>query len=353
MNLPEPSIGDMTPIKSASRNLGMVPASMTRRRAALLTVAIAVASAIVTGACCGGDRGRPGHVVLGVSKLRISQPVFVAAERGLFARHGLDVELRVYETAQPLADDVMRGAVDAGGYVAYPIAFLASQHATRPPHAVTELVEDRDHRLSYVLARPGSGLRFPRDAGGRRIGILPTVAYRRWLDAILRAAGHDPASVTAIPVQPALQAQTLVEGGVDLLFTGDPMATAMLARGLAEIADDGAPCATRLGEPYHFGTFLLTGELVAERPDDAARLVAALDDAIEQMRAEPGAGPAAMAGYLRPEERAVVGRYPPTRFATSREVARDALAAEVARERALAIIDAAPRVEPWSPPAEP
>ena len=319
----------------------------------LLSFVLAIAAAIAGGASCAREPGRPGRVILGVSKLRISQPVFVAAERGLFTRHGLDVELRVYDTAQPLADDVMRGEVDAGGYVAFPIVFLASRHATRPPRAVTALVEDRDHRLSYVLARPGSGLRFPRDAGGRRIGILPTVAYRRWLEAILRAAGGDPASVTIVPVAPALQAQSLAEGGIELLFTGDPMATAILARGLGEIVDDGAPCAARLAEPFHFGTFLLTDELAAGRPDDAARLVAALDDAIALMRSEPGAGPAAMAGHLRPEERAVVDRYPPTRYVTSREVAPGMLAAEIARARELGIIDGAPRVEPWSPPAAP
>jgi len=340
----------MTPVKCVSRDLVIVPARMTKRGVRLLSIVLVIAAAITSGASCDRERSRPGRVILGVSKLRISQPVFVAAQRGLFARHGLDVELRVYDTAQPLADDVMQGKVDAGGYVAYPIVFLASRYAAQPPRAVTALVEDRDHRLSYVLARPGSGLRFPRDAAGRRIGILPTVAYRRWLEAILAAAGDDPASVTIVPVAPALQAQTLADGGIDLLFTGDPMATAILASGLGEIVDDGAPCAARLDDPFGFGTFLLTDELAARRPADAARLVAALDDAIALMRTEPGAGPAAMAGYLRPEERKVVERYPPTRYITSREVAPGALAAEIARERVLGILDGAPRVEIWSPP---
>jgi ABC-type nitrate/sulfonate/bicarbonate transport system substrate-binding protein len=324
---------------------------MTSRRAGVGPALLLLAAALLAGgAGCGRAAARPRHVVLGVSKLRISQPVFLAAQRGLFARHGLDVELRVYDTAQPLADDVMRGALDAGGYVAYPIVFLASQHATRPPRAATSLVEDRDHRLSYVLARPGAGLRFPRDAGGRTIGILPTVAYRRWLEAILRAAGVDPARVVVVPVQPALQAQTLAEGGVDLMFTNDPMATAMLAGGLAEIVDDGPPCATRLGEPFAFGTFLVSGALAADRPDDAARLIAAIDEAILIMRAEPGAGPAAMAGVLRPEGRGVVDRYPPSRYLTSSETPPDGLAAEIGRERALGILDVEPRVEAWSPP---
>lgn len=304
---------------------------------------------VVLLAGCGRARATPRQITLGVSKLRISLPIFLAAKQGLFARHGLDVELRVYDTAQPLADDVMLGRIDAGGYVAYPIVFLAAQHARTPPRVATTLVEDRDHRLSYVLARAGAGLRFPRDAAGKKIGILPTIAYRRWLEALLRAAGVEPASVTIVPVQPPLQAQTLAEGGVDLMFTNDPIATAMLAQGLAEIVDDGPPCATRLGDPFEFGTVLLSGALAEERPDDAARLVAAIDEAIVAMRADPQAALDAMAEHLRPAERAYVDRYPPSRYRTSAEVPAGTLAAEIARERALGIIDGAPGVEAWAP----
>jgi len=289
----------------------------------------------------------PHHVVVGVSRLRISLPVFLAADRGLFAAHGLDVDLRVYDTAQPLADDLYMGHVDAGGYVAYPIVFLASKDAAERPRVVTTLVEDADHRLSYGLARAGSPLRFPADAAGKRIGILPTVAYRRWLDALLQAAHVDPASVTVVPIQPALEAQALDSGDVDLLFTNDPMATAMIARGVARIADDGAPCARRLGDPFVFGTFLVGHELATGRPDDARRLVAALDDAIALMRRDRAAAPAAFAKYLRPEERAYADRYPPSRYLTSGETPPSTLADEVGRERALGIIDQPPLVDAW------
>ncbi len=295
-------------------------------------------------------RGRVDEVTLGVSALRISLPLFLAAQRDTFARHGLHVTLRTYPTAQPMVDDVTLGRVDAAGFAAWPIVLLASSRAPVAPRVATVLEEDDGHRLSYVLGRRGSGLRFPADAAGRRVGVLPTAAYRRWLPAVLRAAGVDPTTVTVVPVEPPLQAQTLAQGGVDMMFTNDPMATAMIARGVAEVIDDGPPCAKRLGSPFRFGTFVLSGAFAEGYPSVAARLVAAVDEAILEARSDPAAARRAMAAYLRPEERAFVDAYPPSRYRTSAE-AGDLVAAEVARERELGILDREVSVRALLPPS--
>ena len=289
------------------------------------------------------------EVTLGVSTLRISLPIFLAMKRDLFARHGVHVTLRSYPTAQPMVDDVTLGRIDAAGFAAWPIVMLASARAPVAPRVATALEEDETHRLSYVLGRPGEGLHFPADAAGRRVGVLPTVAYRRWLPAVLRAAGIDPATVTVVPVEPALQAQTLARGGVDMMFTNDPMATAMLARGVAVVIDDGPPCARRLGSPFGFGTFVLSGAFADRAPGVAARVVEAIDEAIEATRADPAAANRAMADYLRPEERSFVDAYPASRYRTSREVG-DQVGTEITRERTLGILDRTPSVRAFLRP---
>ena len=288
-------------------------------------------------------------VQLGAARLRISLPLFVAKERGLLARHGLAATLRIYETAQPMLEEVLGGRIDAGGFVAYPIVLQASSKAKDPPQVMGSLVEDADHRLSYALARPGSGMRFPAGVAGRRIGILPTVAYQRWLEAILARAGGAIADVKVVPIAPPLQAQALASGAVDLLFTNDPMATAMIAAGAAEIVDDGPPCATHLGDPFSFGTFALGGRFARERPEAARRLVAALDEAIAEIRRDPTGARRDLAAFLRPEERAAALRYPDARFLTSAEAGAAVLEAEIAREQALGIFSARPAVKSWSP----
>jgi ABC-type nitrate/sulfonate/bicarbonate transport system substrate-binding protein len=132
------------------------------------------------------------------------------------------------------------------------------------------------------------------------------------------------------------------------LFTNDPMATSILARGLGEIVDDGPPCAKRLGDPFDFGTFVLSGRLARERPGVARRLVAAIDEAIARTERDPSGAIRAMARFTPPEQRTLAGLYPPARFLPSAEVPAARLAAEIARERRYGILTEEARVQAWS-----
>jgi NitT/TauT family transport system substrate-binding protein len=258
-------------------------------------------------------------MVIGVSTLRISLPVFVAEQHGLFVKHGVEAEVRRFDTAQPLADELGAARIDAGGYVAFPILFRPGA----PPPRVrvfTAIVEDAAHPLSYLLVKRGSGLRGVAALRGRRIGILPTVAYRRWLEAILRHDGLKPEDVSIVPIAPPLEVDALAGGGVDALFTGDPMATAALARGIAELATDTPDVPRVLGEPFLFGTFAVTEDFAQKYPAQARALADALDEAITMISTDPAVGTAAMKPYVRETERPFVDRYPAARYLRSREI---------------------------------
>src|SRR3974390_2311777 len=144
----------------------------------------AIAGLICLAACSRRGAAGGSHMVIGVSTLRISMPVFVAEQHGLFTKHGIDAEVRRFDTAQPLADELGAARIDAGGYVAFPILFGPG---APPPkvRVLTAIVEDAGHPLSYLLVKKGSGLRGVAALRGRRIGILPTAPSRRWPGAIL------------------------------------------------------------------------------------------------------------------------------------------------------------------------
>jgi NitT/TauT family transport system substrate-binding protein len=258
-------------------------------------------------------------MVIGVSTLRISLPVFVAEQHGLFIKHGIEAEVRRFDTAQPLADELGAGRIDAGGYVAFPILF---RPGAPPPkvRVITAIVEDAAHPLSYLLVKKGSGLRGVAALRGKRIGILPTAAYSRWLAAVLRHDGLKPEDVSIVPLAPQLEVDALANGGVDALFTGDPMATAALARGLAEQATDTPDVPRVLGDPFLFGTFAVTEDFVKKHPAETRALADALDEAITLIAADPAVGTAAMKPYVRETERPFVDRYPAARYLRSKEI---------------------------------
>ncbi len=324
--------------------------SAASRREFLATLAAATVGAAALG-CHRKASGGTVNVRLGVCALRISLPIFVAKERGRFEAHGLSIELQSYPTAQPMIDDLLLGRLDAAGFAAYPIVFASAKSLKSvddAPVLAASIVEDREHRLSYALARKGAGISFPKGLKGKRVGILPTVAYQKWLAAILRKAGLAEGDVTVTPTAPPMQARALADGAIDVLFTNDPMATAILAEGGAEIVDDGPPCAAWLRDPFPFGAFALGGGFARARRAEAEQLVAAIDDAIDLIRKDPAAAKRAMETYVRPTERAFVGKYPDARFFRSSELDAAAVAVEVEREHQLGIFAGEANVKSWA-----
>jgi ABC-type nitrate/sulfonate/bicarbonate transport system substrate-binding protein len=307
-------------------------------RAALLSAALSAT------ACQNAEPS----ITVGISALRISQPLFVASRERLFARRGLSVRVQSFATAQPLLDEVALGRIDVGGFVAWPIVLLGASRAPAPVHVATNMIEDDTHRVSYALAQRGSRLRFPRDLPGRRVGVLPTIAYRRWLVAIARAASVSPASFSIVPVDPSMQSAALASGAVDLLFTNDPMATAMIQRGVAEVVDDGPPCARRLSPSFSFATVAMSDGFVRRSPSATRRFVAALDDAIAAIQRDPSLARRAMTPFLREIDRPFVDHYPIGAYASSAQSAR-ALADAVDSARRLQIFEGTPNVRAWSP----
>lgn len=287
-------------------------------------------------------------IVVGWSALRISLPIFVADRDGLFEEHGVRVELRRYETAQPLVEELVDGRIDAGGYAALPIVLTVAARAEQRVRVATALVEDEAHPISYLLRRTELPLGSIAELRGRRVGVLPTLAYTSWLRQILEHAGLEPSEVTIVPIAPPLEVQALAEGGVDALFTGDPMATAAIASGAGERLGPEAVVPDALGGAHVFGTFLLADALSRERPTDAVAIVAALDEAIAVIAADPLAARAAMLPFVGEADRERVTLYPPSLYLPSAQLDEARLASEVARVGTLGLAPAIPDVAGWA-----
>jgi ABC-type nitrate/sulfonate/bicarbonate transport system substrate-binding protein len=245
-------------------------------------------------------------------------------------------------------DEVLDGRLSAGGFAALPIVFGAAGRDGSRALLAGAMVEDAAHPVSVLLHRTGSDIATVADLRGRRVGILPTAAYRGWIAQVLRHAGVDPAAVTVTPVAPALQASALAEGGVDALFTNDPMATAIVAQGVGERFGPEAPVPDALGGPLLFGSFLIHPKLRAEQPEVARALVAALDEAAARIDADPAAAREAMRAFVRPAEQPFVDRYPPARYVPSAQVDDAALRDEARRELEGGLIERPLDVGGWS-----
>lgn len=262
---------------------------------------------------------------VGYSRLRISLPVFVAQEKGMFEKHGLDVKLEMYDTAQPLMQALVEGKVDVAGYTALPITYNGMLRSGKKLYFLTTMVEDQEHRISYLL-RPKSkrGLRpeiaSVRDLKGKKVGILPTIAYKAWLEAVLKSNGLQAGTDVLIQqVAPTLQPQALKSGGVDALFTNDPAATSAIEIGVAELVSEVVECPKYIEDPFPFGSFNASKQWADANPQLFDKLVAAMDEAVVFVNTHPAEAKECMKPYLPDQFRPHVDKYPDALYLTTSE----------------------------------
>jgi len=261
------------------------------------------------------------NVTIGYSALRISLPVFVAYENGYFEEEELNVKLERYETAQPLMEALVSGEVDIAGYTALPITFNCMLKSNKELYFVTAIMEDQDHPISYFLvpANADEDINIA-DFKGKKIGILPTIAYQVWLEIILKANGVNPKDVQIIPIAPMVEQDALRIGEFDALFTNDPAATKAIKNGIARKISNEALVPKYLGEPFIFGSFNIDKIFADNNPEIIEKVVNALDKAVQFVNEEPVLAKQAMKRFFYGQRKAFVEFYPDAHYKKTTKV---------------------------------
>lgn len=265
----------------------------------------------------GAWAAEPEKVTIGYCRLRISLPVFVAEGKGYFKANGLDVKLEMFDTAQPLVDALCGGKLDVAGYSAFPIVFSAQLRSGKALYYSTVLMEDDAHPVSMFVVKKDSPVKDIKDLKGKNIGILPTFAYKVWLETILQKNGIKPDEVTIVQVAPAMTPSALESGTVDAVFTNDPAVTTSVQTGTGKLLLTGAVVPETMGSPFPFASFNMTREFVEKHPETARKIIKSLDEAIDSITANQEEAKMIMADFLPDSQKPFVGHYPDALFVKS------------------------------------
>ena len=144
------------------------------------------------------------NVNLGVIRLASQAPTFIAVERGYFAAEGLNVTLKYFEAAQPLAVAIASGDADygvtamSGGLIS-----LSEKGAIKVIGGA--LTEEKGLVGSLILASTkayDAGLTAPDKLAGHSFGITTTgSSFHYMAHKIATASKIRPADVTLRPLQ--------------------------------------------------------------------------------------------------------------------------------------------------------
>lgn len=261
------------------------------------------------------------EVTIGYSALRISLPVFVAQEKGFFADEGLNINLERFDTAQPLMSSLVAGNIPIAGYTALPITYNAMLRSKTDLYFVTSMLEDQQHRISYLIVPTDTPQDFKiADLKGKKIGILPTVAYKAWIEEILRKNNVDPSEVEIVQIAPALSPSALESKQVDALFTNDPAATTVLQQKIGRLLSQEVEVPKYLGEPFLFGSFNIRKDFADANPEITKKVISAMNKAVEFVNDNPTEAKEMMKKYLHESQQPFADFYPDALYQPTTQV---------------------------------
>ena len=202
---------------------------------------------------------------VGVLRLSSSAPVFIAQDKGYFREAGLDIELKFFDAAQPIAVATASGDVDFGI-----TAFTAGLYNLAGKGTLKVIGGMSREKAGYPLIgyfasnnAYAAGLRTPRDLAGKRVAMTQTgSSFHYSLGLLADKYGFRLTEVKVLPLQSLSNAAAALKGGnVDAALL--PASTAR------KLIDDGS--ARLLGwvgdeTPWQLGAVFASPKTVADKP---------------------------------------------------------------------------------------
>jgi NitT/TauT family transport system substrate-binding protein len=151
-----------------------------------------------------GARAEDTKVKVGVLRLSSSAPVFIAQDKGYFRDAGLDVELKFFDAAQPVAVAVVSGDIDFG------VTSLTAGLYNLAGKGTLKVIGGMSHEkagfplIGYFATEKAyaSGLKTPRDLAGKRIAMTQVgSSFHYSLGLLADKYGFKLAEMKLLPMQ--------------------------------------------------------------------------------------------------------------------------------------------------------
>jgi len=152
---------------------------------------------------------------IGVLRLSSSAPVFIAQDKGYFREAGLDIELKFFDAAQPIAVATTSGDVDFGI-----TAFTAGLYNLAGKGTLKVIGGMSREKAGYPLIgyfasnnAYAAGLKTPKDLAGRRIAVTQVgSSFHYSLGLLADKYGFKLSDVKIVPLQSLSNAAAALKG---------------------------------------------------------------------------------------------------------------------------------------------
>ena len=235
---------------------------------------------------CGGGDAKDNNTnaePLKVGLLRIddSFPFYVAEQEGLFEKHNVAVELQNFGNARDQSTALQGGELDVlmTDTVVTALSIKGGSDIRIAAFALGAVPEEGRF---LVVSAPNSGITSPEQLKGKNIAISNNTMMDYLIDQFEDELQLGDLTTRNMP-DLMLRTTTLLEGkDIDAAILPDPLASYAVAEGANIVIDD-----TQLAENYSQSVVAVTKDAIDNNREQVAAMLAAYNEAIELINANP------------------------------------------------------------------
>ena len=221
---------------------------------------------------------------IGAANATDHAPAFIGVEKGIFAKHGLDAKIVMYQSGPEMINGLLNGQQDVN--IMGSIPFLAGVSRGQPLVLIGHLHGDATRQYyadnNSIVATPASGIREKdiRALSGKKIGLPRGTGAEGYLLGVLAENGMKVGDLTLINIQPSNQVSALAQGQVDAIAAWEPWATSAVARvpGAVRVTSGGCQGC------YDPGSILTTRDTIQKNAEALRRFMVAFAEAEQWVR---------------------------------------------------------------------
>lgn len=224
-------------------------------------------------------------VKIGYLRIVMSIPTFIAQEKGFFAEEGLEVELVPFNSGSAIIDALVAGRIDANCGSSMTGHWFAAQVAPdRFKIFLTLGVRPgKKDRSFVVVVKKDSPIKGLKDLKGKKVGHYPGPTSMELARAVIRTQ-TDPEGTIFTAVPPPNMVPALAAGQIDAFFTPEPSGMMAVSKGIGRYLMKGPISLLKLKRGFPGMAFSFSSKFLEERPEDAKKVKAAMDKAVDYFR---------------------------------------------------------------------
>jgi NitT/TauT family transport system substrate-binding protein len=214
--------------------------------------------------------GTPESITIGTTPNELSTLIWIAQERGFFAKNGLNVTVKTYDTGLSSVNGLLGGESHLATISEY--VYVSKIFSGENLTALGSIAKTDNE---YLIARKDRGIQNITDLRGKKVGITRKTTNEFFFGRLLNLNNVPIQDITVVDVKPQQMANALAGGDVDAVLTWNPGAGTVIRRlGASNVSVWQAQ-----SNQYKYWLLVSRQDLVNRSPATITRVLRSLDEA--------------------------------------------------------------------------